>query len=326
MAADLAGGTSAEFARARPDARRRRLDRQVLTSPALIALDYYPPPPDLEPFVTTYFLMRCDERTIADIQPAGVGILGAFMRGRGEMFIPDGRIDSSHTMNLLTPLAAAAPILVDGPWHSFGAALSPLGWGAMTGLSASEYGNRLREAGELLGPDFTALGETMARRYGQPGFEPEHMALMFSEAIRRVLKPLPDLHVRLMGEVAAWLGESLSPTIDDLTKRALYSPRQLQRLVDRYFGLPPKQLARKYRALRAASLLASPATSAEDVAAIEGAFYDQSHMIREIRLFVGRTPARLGDQGAPLLSELIDMRNFREISPRIAPMPKGLGE
>lgn len=324
MAGDLLGASKAEVEGGSADARRKRLDSLSLTSPALISLDYFAPPADLEPYITTFFLMRCDERTIADIQPAGVGILAAFMRGRGEMFIRDGTIDSSHTINLLTPLAAAAPVLVDGPWHSFGAALSPLGWGAMTGLSAREQGNRLREAGELLGPDFTALGETLARRYGQPGFTPEHMVLTVSEAIRRILRPVPDLHIRLIGEVAAWMGESLSPRIEDLARRALYSPRQLQRLVDHYFGLPPKQLARKYRALRAAALLASPEATPEQVAAIENAFYDQSHMIREIRLFAGRTPARLGDVGAPLLSELLDMRNFREITPRIAPMPKGL--
>lgn len=325
MAGDWLGDGAQGFAGEDAEAQRRRLDDRPLTSPALIDLEYFPPPADLEPYVTTYFLMRCEERTIADIQPAGVGILAAFMRGRGDMFLPDGTIDSSHAMNLMTPLGAAAPILVDGPWHSFGAALSPLGWGAMTGLSARAHGNRLREAGDLLGPGFTSLGEVMSRRYARPGFTPDHMVLMLSEAIRSVLKPLPDLHVRLIGEVAAWLGESLSPRIEDLERRAGYSPRQLQRLVDRYFGLPPQQLARKYRALRAAALLASPDTSAEQVAMIESAFYDQSHMIREIRLFVGRTPSRLNDEGTPLLSELIDMRNFREISPRVAAMPKGFG-
>lgn len=306
------------------DKRRMRLEGQALTSPALISLDYFPAPADLAPFITTFFLMRCDERTIADVQPAGVGILAAFMRGRGEIFIPDGTIDTSHEMILLTPLAAAAPILVDGPWHSFGAALSPLGWAAMTGLSAAEHGNRLRAAGDLLGPDFTELGKVMAHRYGHPGFTADHMIHMMSEAIRAVLKPVTEHHVRLIREVAEWMSGSLSPRVEDLVAKALYSPRQMQRLVDQYFGLPPKQLARKYRALRAATLLADPGTSADDVAAVERMFYDQPHMIREIRLFAGRTPARLGDEGAPLLSALLDLRNFREITPQIAAIPRQL--
>ena len=43
------------------------------------------------------------------------------------------------------------------------------------------------------------------------------------------------------------------------------------------------------------------------------AFFDQSHMIREITRFVGRTPARLTDDDTPYLNELIDPKNFREL-------------
>jgi hypothetical protein len=33
-----------------------------LTDPALLRIDYLPPPADVAPYVTTFFLMRCDER------------------------------------------------------------------------------------------------------------------------------------------------------------------------------------------------------------------------------------------------------------------------
>jgi hypothetical protein len=36
-------------------------------------------------------------------------------------------------------------------------------------------------------------------------------------------------------------------------------------------------------------------------------------MIREIRLFAGRTPARLTGEESPYLAEMLDLRNFREI-------------
>lgn len=288
-----------------------------LTSSSLMSLEYFAPPPALAPFVTTFFLMRCDEPQIIDVQPAGIGLLVAFMRGRGEIRMRDGTVDPSHRINILTPLAAAAPIVVTGPWHNFGAALSPLGWAAITGgLSAATHGNRLLEAGELLGPEFTRLGSEMAAGYGADRFGPAELQALLADAIVSVLKPVPQAHVRLIATVAQWLGESLSPRVDRLQDLALYSPRQLQRLVDQYYGLPPKQLARKYRALRAAGLLSNPATTDEDAAAILNHFYDQSHLIREIRLFAGRTPARLTDSGNPLLSALLESRNFREIAPR----------
>jgi methylphosphotriester-DNA--protein-cysteine methyltransferase len=87
----------------------------------------------------------------------------------------------------------------------------------------------------------------------------------------------------------------------------------VQRLVERYFGLPPRALARKYRALRVAALLSSPQLSLEDEAEIAEAFFDQSHMIREITHFVGRTPARLNDRETPYLAEMINSRNLREL-------------
>lgn len=302
--------------------RRTRLQSGKLTNPALIHLDYYAAPEDMAPFITTYFMFRCDESEIADVQPASVGILAFFLRGQGEIFIRDGAVDPSHRASLMTPLSAAAPVVVDGPWHAFGAALSPLGWAALTGgLSASQHGNRLHEAGSILGPEVTALGDELAARYVAGDIGPAEMVEIVSAVLRSLLKPVPPAHGRLIMQVAQWLGTAISPRVEDLQASVLYSPRQLQRLVDQYFGLPPKQLARKYRALRAAALLANPGTSPDKVAMIEEQFYDQSHMIRELRLFAGRTPARIADTDLPVLSALLDLRNFREIKPSVAALP-----
>jgi methylphosphotriester-DNA--protein-cysteine methyltransferase len=87
----------------------------------------------------------------------------------------------------------------------------------------------------------------------------------------------------------------------------------VQRLTERYFGLSPQALARKYRALRAAALLSFPQLTPESEAELGEAFFDQSHMIREINRFVGRTPARLRDPDSPFLSEMIAPTNLREL-------------
>ncbi|MFC4293880.1 helix-turn-helix domain-containing protein [Novosphingobium tardum] len=309
---------------ASPARREERLREGRLTSLALIKLDYIAPPPDLAPFVITFYLFRCDESEIHDIQPGTGCNLSIFMRGKGEMAFRDGMIDASHPINVLTPCAVAAPFMVDGPWHAFGAALSPLGWAALTGKSAAKEGNRLRNATELLGADFAAAGERIIAGYNAGALDGGGMEAILSDAIRRNIGPVPSSHVRLIQMVAQWLGSSLSPSVDDLNAMANYSPRQVQRLVDYYYGLPPKQLARKYRALRAASLLAEPGITADDADAIAGHFYDQSHMIREIRLFAGRTPARVGEADSPVLGALLNLRNFREIRPQVAPLPDDL--
>lgn len=294
----------------------------LLTSEALIALDYIAPPEKLAPYVTTFFLMRCEEPQIIDVLPAGLGIVIVFLNGDGEILIRDGAAYKSQRTNILTPLSAAAPITVNGPWHSFGASLSPLGWAAVTGrLSAAEHGNRLLDAGAMLGPQFTDLGEDMAARWNAGESTPADMAEALGDAIAARLKKVPAAHQKLIATVAGWLNEELSPRVDRLHEMVLYSPRQLQRLVDQYFGLPPKQLARKYRALRAAGMLADPRITDAQVTLIAEQFYDQSHMIREISLFAGRTPKRIGGGENPMLTALLDLRNFREIKPTLPQSP-----
>ena len=293
-----------------------------LTSRGLLQLELFAPPPDLTPFVTTFFRMRSDERAIRDVQPSSIGLLGVMARGSGRIRFLDGRIEPSRRVTLLSPTSAAATFEIEGPWHLFGATLSPQGWAALTGLSASEHGNRLYD-GELVLPTGVAKA---ARRIAEDfaKLSPETMIALIGDAIRSSARRLPQGHLRLLQTVSQWLGGSLSPAVGDLFAASGYSQRQTQRLVDRYFGLPPISLARKYRALRAATVLSNPATTAEQVAAVQDHFYDQPHMIREIRLFAGRTPARIADPDTPYLSAILDLRHFREVGPRLAPIPDDL--
>ena len=137
--------------------------------------------------------------------------------------------------------------------------------------------------------------------------------MAIGEFVGQNVKSVNSRHADLIRVVNAWLGSSLNPDISDLLEKAAYSERQVQRLTERYFGLSPQALARKYRALRAAAFLSFPTLAPEFEAELGDAFFDQSHMIREINRFVGRTPARLRDPDNPFLSELIDPKNLREL-------------
>lgn len=293
----------------------------ALTPQGLFTLDYIAPPPELLPFCTTLYYFRCDERDIRDVQPAAVGHVMVFLAGSGAMNFVTGHSDRSHPVSLMTPCSAAAPIAVDGPFHCIGAALSPLGWAAMTGLHAGEWADRLLPAAEILGAETAALGDRLisAYRQGTPGTT---LCGDLAAFLQTRIGPVNPRHAMLMQAVSEWLSAGLDPPISALFARSAYSPRQTQRLVERYFGLPPRELRRKYRALRIVALLAEPGISDEQVAALVDHFYDQSHMIREIRHFAGRTPGRLAGERDSILSALLDVRNFREIKPRVAPLPE----
>jgi AraC-like DNA-binding protein len=266
--------------------------------------------------------MLSEERTIRDVQPSSIGLLGIMARGAGRIRFLDGRVEPSRRVTLLSPTSAAATFEIDGPWHLFGATLSPQGWAALTGLSASAHGNRLFDGETVLPAAVAQAARRVAAEFDR--LSPPEMIGLIGEAVVSSARKLPPAHLRLLQTVSQWLGGSLSPSVEDLFAASGYSRRQAQRLVDRYFGLPPVALARKYRALRAATVLSNPGTTPEQVAAVQDHFYDQPHMIREIRLFAGRTPARIADPDTPYLSAILDLRHFREVGPRLAPIPDDL--
>lgn len=293
-----------------------------LTKASLMRMELFAPPAAAAPFVTTFFRMRCDERSIRDVQPTSLGMMVLMVKGKGHMRFLDGRREPSHPFMLATPTTAAATFEVDGPCDTFGAMLSPLGWACLTGMSAAEHANRMHDGAELLPQPLATAAQDALERFEE--LEPEAIVAALSAAILASVGTVPPGHGEFIKAVADWIAQSLSPPLEDLLARVPYSGRQVQRLAERYFGLPPSRLARKYRALRAAVLLSRPVISEDEIAAVRDHFYDQSYMIREIRLFAGRTPARIADPDTPYLANFMDLRDFRERGQRMAPIPDDL--
>ena len=144
---------------------RNGADGSRLTPEHRFTLDYLGAPAELADYVTTFYHFRCDDAEIRDIQPAAVGHLTLFPFGQGAMTLPDGGTDPSHEVNLLTPFAQAANFAMTGPFHAIGAALSPLGWAALTGLCAKTHANRLYDASDWLSFDLVERARSLCARY-----------------------------------------------------------------------------------------------------------------------------------------------------------------
>lgn len=283
-----------------------------LTDTSRITIDYYPPPQSLLSYISTFYHFRCDDAVIRDMQPAAIGQLTLFPMGKGAMRFAGGAEDPSHELNLLTPTSQAASFTVNGPFHAVGLALLPLGWAALTGLSAYEYADRLLPASDWL-DGAAQVGDELARKYREGAISGEECGQELAAYAAERMAPPNGSHLELIEQVTKWLGTSLYPSVDHLYDMTAYSRRQTQRLCERYFGLSPQALARKYRALRATMLLNSPDLPDAAATHIADSFYDQSHMIREIRHFTGRTPTRFAGPDAEILREVLQRRNLREV-------------
>ena len=215
-----------------------------LTETSRFRLEYIAAPQELALHVTTFYHYICNEREIRDIQPAGIGQLAIFPHGEGAIHFGEGRSDPMQQTNLLTPITVAAPFTVAGPFHAIGAALTPLGWAELTGLCAATHGNRFYRAGDFLGEDIATLGAQWCAAYRAGTMSGAQCAEALGGFMLGRIKPLSAGHRQMIGQTTAWLVGALDPDIDELYSALAYSRRQTQRLVERFFGLPPTALRR----------------------------------------------------------------------------------
>ncbi|MBV7258614.1 AraC family transcriptional regulator [Erythrobacter crassostreae] len=278
--------------------------------PPLFHLEYFDPPGELSEHVLALFHFAWDEVDIADRHPGALPQIVLFPYGSGEMQV-DGRAEPiTGEAHMLAGFETAAPFTFNGPWHAIGASLSPLGWAALARQPANEHLNRLLPADELVGPDVNAFAKKTNDLYRSNKLSGLEACKILADWIAPRFHPVSEEHAALIKQGLAWLSSSLNPDIEMLFAKTAYSRRQTERLVTRYFGFTPRALARKYRAVRAASLLAQPELTDEGEAEIAAAFYDQPHMIREIRRYCGYTPTRLGGPEEPLFQTMLRLKNL----------------
>lgn len=285
-------------------------------NPAKMQVLHFALPPELEPYVTRLYHFRFNVPEIEDMQPATLGQMLFMFEGEGYFEFADGYRNTSQPVNLYGPGSAAMKIHFKGPAELFGCAFSPIGFVAMTGAPANLYADRVVAASERFGTAINTLSAKFRERrqagnldYGQTIRD---LSAFLLERVRKV----PQVHIELVETVLQWLLSGFEPDVEDLYAKLPMSRSTASRLITRYYGSPPKPLMRKYRALRAASMLIDPDTPSEIRSQVESLFYDQPHMIREFRQFTGRTPGSLNSDNIDILHEWLARGNNRLPDPK----------
>jgi len=146
--------------------------------------------------------------------------------------------------------------------------------------------------------------ESFASRYRDGKVTVEQICDALADVVRNHHKPLGVEHARFVQSVMAWLSSELNPPLEALYDEVGISTRSAQRLCKRYFGVSPSRLVKRYRAIRAAMLLANPELSEAMLEEIRGIYFDQAHLIRDIRRYTGKTPTGLRESS--LLQDSLD--------------------
>ena len=278
---------------------------------AVISLDYATPDESLRRHLSVFYDFRADVPVFEDVERADLAQVRFQLSGTDATYsFADGTVQNAPSIHIVGPTTGPTHVRVVGPVHTFGAGLLPAGWSSLLSFEASLLVNRVVDATELFGKGLYKTFEEMRTTTSL-----EQRVMIGSAIARQLIERGHSAAFDFARIVDDWLAESHSPNVNCLVTATGLSRRQVERNCKAIYGSPPKLLARKDRALKAAISLAKHEAGAEEL--IDHGFYDQSHFIREIKHFTGVTPKSISE-GLPTLATLTLKRTeFTGLSPLV---------
>jgi AraC-like DNA-binding protein len=252
-----------------------------------IQLDYRVPADDLKPFVTLFYHFAANMDQFEDIERADHAQLRFRLNdGPAGYTFPDGTVQDAPPLHIVGPTSGAMTTRAAGPLLVIGMGLQPAGWAALLGVDASAMLNRVLDGPSIFGPAMTQAADEM-----RAVDDIDARIAIVESFVRSSIARADSRALDFARQIDAWLADGVSPELDNLVAATGLSKRQVERRCNALYGAPPKVLARKYRALRAAVALANGEATLDEL--LEQGFYDQSHLIREMKHFTGLTPRQM---------------------------------
>ena len=268
------------------------------------------PAPDLAPWIAWMYVAKVEmpqDYRLACHLFNDTAMIRIQLQGDWEAQPRDGPRREGRAALYFGPQSKAMPVAVTGSFTSIGLALKPGAGFTVTGMGADKFLDRIVSCQELglpadlvmsaLDPEGDAEGwlatlENMARQF---------LASVGAE------KPDP-LSARF--EMLALTDPGAS--IAEFAEECGVSLRRLERTCRRDFGMSPKQVLRRSRALDMASHLRGVADEAEaDELALR--YYDQSHLIRDFTQLFVMSPRQFIKTPQPLMTLALESRQSRRL-------------
>ena len=251
-------------------------------------LHYFAPDPDLADMVSSFYFARINMPRFDEYERADRPQFRFVTSADGEYIFADGHHAPVCAAIVIGPTSGRVRAISNSPTQLFGFGLLPAGWAALIGAASDKLTDRAIDAADLFGPWITEVSVAL-----KEAMSVEEKLVIGNNFAREILTRGETAPLWFIRTVDGWLTDSASPQVADLVDATGMSIRSVERMTKHYYGLSPRMLARKYRAVRAASALARGVDL--ESAELGDAFYDQSHLIREIKRFAGATPGQLAN-------------------------------
>lgn len=273
-------------------------------------LQYFPPDPDLAEMVSSFYFVRLDMPLFDESERADRPQFRIMSHAEGEYIFPDGHRFPARRATIIGPTSGSVRATGRGPLRIYGFGMMPAGWATLMGDHADKLTDRAMDAADLFGDWIDDVVEALIAAKNT-----EERLVIGNNFVREILKKNEPAPMWFTRTVDRWLTQSASPQVPDLVEATGMSIRSVERMTKHYYGLSPRMLARKYRAVRAASAIARGQTL--DDADLGDAFYDQSHLIREIKRFTGATPGQLS---RPTLYTEATTKGRKQLTGKVSPL------
>jgi AraC-like DNA-binding protein len=237
------------------------------------SLDRYPPAPDLAGLVERHWLVSWE------LPPGQEGSVTLLPHPCVNVVLDGGRLAVCGVGR------DRFTYVYRGVGRVFGVKFRPGAFFPFLGRPLADITGVVAPAEQLWGPPATTLAQRMTTVAGV-----DQLVALVEEFLRE-RRPRPDPQVELVQRiVAALLHDRTIARVDDVTEMFGVNPRTLQRLFQRYVGVSPKWVLRRYRLHEAAAVLARERHRPWAEVAAELGYFDQSHFIRDFTAAVGMTP------------------------------------
>ncbi len=229
------------------------------------------------------------------------------LRGKWEATTADGVRASQRAAMLFGPHSRRMPISVTGSFVSVGIFLRPGVCHALRGPEIATLTDRLATFAELEMPEQRWLDMFYPDASPEDWVQAMECEMRSLIADRAVREPDP---ISARFEATAFADPTVS--IARLAENLGVTQRQLERIARRDFGMPPKQVLRRARALDMASHLRGVADH-DEAESIALRYYDQSHLIREFTALFGMSPRQFVERPQPLMTLGLETRQARRL-------------
>ena len=181
-----------------------------------------------------------------------------------------------------------------------GVAFAPAGAYSVLGAPQGELAGSVLPLSDLLGDGVRALRQRLLETAGvRDRLEQVERWLLARLEVGRATHPVTRWGVERIRGAAGWL------RVEELAAESGLSRQRVHELFRREVGLAPKVLARIHRFHRALALLRDSREMPWAQLAVECGYYDQSHLVRDVRAFAGCAPRELLAAPAPDAATLV---------------------